>query len=131
VYDTTSILATIERRWGLAPLGTRDAAANDLRNALVIPESPEPPGPGGSPTGLGYRLAAADGGVFSFGDATFHGSTGNLRLASPVVGMATTPSGSGYWMVAADGGVFSYGDALFRGSTGATRLAQPIVGISR
>ncbi len=29
-YDTTSILATIEERWGLAPLGTRDAAVNDL-----------------------------------------------------------------------------------------------------
>jgi phospholipase C len=33
-YDTSSILALIEHRWGLAPLGTRDAAANDLRNAF-------------------------------------------------------------------------------------------------
>jgi len=33
-YDTTSILATIERLYGLAPLGTRDAAVNDLRNAV-------------------------------------------------------------------------------------------------
>ena len=29
-HDTTSILATIEHRFGLAPLGTRDAAVNDL-----------------------------------------------------------------------------------------------------
>ena len=29
-YDTTSILATIEHRFGLAPLATRDAAVNDL-----------------------------------------------------------------------------------------------------
>ena len=29
-HDTTSILATIEHRWGLKPLGTRDAAVNDL-----------------------------------------------------------------------------------------------------
>jgi acid phosphatase len=29
-YDTTSILATIERRFGLAPLTSRDAAVNDL-----------------------------------------------------------------------------------------------------
>ncbi len=29
-HDTTSILATIEHRWGVAPLGTRDAAVNDL-----------------------------------------------------------------------------------------------------
>jgi phospholipase C len=29
-YDTTSILATIEHRWGLQPLTSRDAAVNDL-----------------------------------------------------------------------------------------------------
>ncbi len=33
-YDTTSILATIEKRFGLAPLGTRDAAVNDLSNVF-------------------------------------------------------------------------------------------------
>jgi acid phosphatase len=37
-YDTTSILATIERRYGLAPLGPRDAAANDLRHAFKSSE---------------------------------------------------------------------------------------------
>lgn len=35
VYDTTSILRTIEVRFGLAPLAERDAAAKDLRNALT------------------------------------------------------------------------------------------------
>jgi phospholipase C len=34
VYDTTSILATIERGLGLAPLSTRDARVNDLRVAV-------------------------------------------------------------------------------------------------
>ena len=29
-YDTTSILSTIEHRYGLDPLGTRDAAVNDI-----------------------------------------------------------------------------------------------------
>jgi phospholipase C len=33
-YDTTSILKFIEARWGLRPLGQRDAAANDLGNAF-------------------------------------------------------------------------------------------------
>ena len=37
-YDTTSILATIERRYGLAPLSPRDAAANDLRHAFKSSE---------------------------------------------------------------------------------------------
>jgi acid phosphatase len=34
LYDTTSILSTIEHRWDLEPLGTRDAHANDLRHAF-------------------------------------------------------------------------------------------------
>jgi phospholipase C len=33
-YDTTSILATIEQRWHVAPLGTRDAAVNDLSDVF-------------------------------------------------------------------------------------------------
>ncbi len=33
-YDTTSILATIEQRYGLAPLSSRDAAVNDLSNVF-------------------------------------------------------------------------------------------------
>lgn len=33
-YDTTSILKFMETRWGLAPLGMRDAAVNDLTNAF-------------------------------------------------------------------------------------------------
>ena len=36
LYDTTSILATIEHRWNLLPLGTRDATANDLRRAFTL-----------------------------------------------------------------------------------------------
>ncbi|GAB3668392.1 acid phosphatase [Nocardioides korecus] len=34
-YDTTSILATIERSFGLAPLSSRDAGVNDLKRAVV------------------------------------------------------------------------------------------------
>ncbi len=33
-YDTMSILALIEKRFGVKPLGTRDAAANPLENAF-------------------------------------------------------------------------------------------------
>ncbi len=36
--------------------------------------------------GHGYWLVAADGGVFTFGDAQFFGSTGNIVLNKPVVG---------------------------------------------
>jgi phospholipase C len=34
-YDTTSILATIERSYGLAPLSSRDRAVNDLSHAVA------------------------------------------------------------------------------------------------
>jgi hypothetical protein len=83
-----------------------------------------------TPSGNGYWMVATDGGVFSFGDAGFFGSTGAMRLNKPIVGMAATPSGNGYWMVASDGGIFSFGDARFFGSTGALTLAQPITGIA-
>ena len=78
----------------------------------------------------GYWMVASDGGIFSFGSAGFHGSTGSIRLNQPIVGMAPTPSGRGYWMVASDGGIFSFGDARFFGSTGSITLNQPIVGMA-
>jgi len=80
--------------------------------------------------GKGYWLVASDGGVFSFGEAVGYGSTGNVNLTKPMVGMTSTPSGRGYWLVAADGGVFPFGDAVGYGSTGNIRLTKPIVGIS-
>jgi hypothetical protein len=78
----------------------------------------------------GYWLLGKDGGVFTFGDAPFYGSTGNLKLNSPVVGMSALSDASGYRFAASDGGVFSYGDAKFRGSMGGKALNQPIVGMS-
>jgi len=89
------------------------------QTGAVVPCSPGP----------GYRLAAADGGVYSFCEP-FHGSTGGIHLNRPIVGMASTPDGRGYWLVASDGGVFSFGDATFHGSTGAIRLNRPIVGMA-
>jgi hypothetical protein len=85
---------------------------------------------GVDPATAGYWLVAADGGVFSFGGAAFHGSTGGQALNQPVVGMAATPDGGGYWLVARDGGVFSFGDAAFFGSTGGRPLNQPVVGMA-
>jgi hypothetical protein len=83
-----------------------------------------------TPSGAGYWQAAADGGVFSFGDASFEGSMGGRPLNMPVVGMAATPSGGGYWLSAADGGVFSFGDAQFHGGMAGQPLNAPVVGIA-
>ena len=73
---------------------------------------------------------ASDGGIFSFGDATFYGSTGGLTLNKPIVGMVATPDRHGYWLVASDGGIFCFGDAPFYGSTGSLTLNKPIVGLA-
>jgi hypothetical protein len=46
-------------------------------------------------------MAAADGVVFTFGNAAFHGSMGGTPLnGKRVIAITPTPSGSGYWMAA-------------------------------
>src|SRR5205823_9156605 len=78
-------------------------------------------------TGAGYWLVASDGGIFSFGDAHFFGSTGSVHLNQPIVAAMASPTGAGYWLVASDGGIFAFGDAPFFGSAGSVDLNQPIV----
>ncbi|MEM9034759.1 MAG: hypothetical protein AAGA99_12500 [Actinomycetota bacterium] len=118
VYDT-GLITSIQGN---------EPPAGDLRdvelNAPIIDAQP-------TPSGNGYWLIAADGGVFSFGDAEFSGSTGSLTLNEPVVGMAPDPDGEGYWLVATDGGVFAF-DSPFVGSIPgilppATTLNRPII----
>ena len=78
----------------------------------------------------GYWLVAADGGIFSFGNSPFLGSTGDIALNQQIVGMTATPDRGGYQFVARDGGIFSFGNAGFFGSTGGTPLNKPIVGMA-
>jgi phospholipase C len=58
VYDHTSILRMIERRWSLAPLTVRDRTANDLGAELAAPADARAPaysvpaGPFGGPCGV-------------------------------------------------------------------------------
>ena len=79
----------------------------------------------------GYRMVAADGGVFDFGSARYLGSLPGLQVhVADIVGSAATPGGGGYWAVGSDGGVFAFGDARFFGSMGGKPLNQPIVGMA-
>jgi hypothetical protein len=88
----------------------------------------------------GYWLVGSDGGIFTFGSAAFHGSTGNLDLNRPIVGITPTAGEGGYWLVGADGGAFAFGNAGFYGSvpglglapagtTGGRHLDAPVVGV--
>jgi hypothetical protein len=125
--------------WTQLIVDTWGAPALSFRWSQVLPALPGSPGGAGllapavavatTPDGLGYWLASADGGVFPFGDATFHNSMAGIPMAAPIVGMAVTPDGGGYWLVAKDGGVFTFGDARFHGSMGGHHLARPVVGI--
>ena len=86
-----------------------------------------------TPSGHGYWLVAADGGVFTFGDATFHGSAAGMTHGAPILAMAATRTGKGYYLLAANGGVFTFGDAHFAGaamdtSRVATGIAVPANG---
>ncbi|HXA28166.1 MAG TPA: hypothetical protein VN193_05405, partial [Candidatus Angelobacter sp.] len=154
--DVTTMSAVVQRvrDWGLAGLmwlneqslysaSTANLAAYSAlihTGAYAPPGSPPPPNLPGPPTlpagtsiptwGGGYWLVASDGGIFSYGDAGFYGSTGSIALNKPVVGMAPTPDGKGYWLVASDGGIFAYGDAQFYGSTGSIALNKPVVGMA-
>jgi len=96
--------------------------------------------------GQGYWLVAADGGIFTYGNAQYHGTPysdgitglgGAHPLNAPISAIIPTPTGSGYRLIAQDGGVFDFGNAAFYGSTysdgitglgGAHPLNAPIIG---
>jgi hypothetical protein len=106
--------------WSCVAVGESDDGTNSLPLEVSAPIARS-----------GYRFVGADGGIYNYGaGAPFFGSTGSLKLNSPIVGMATMPAGDGYYLVAADGGVFNYGSAQFYGSMGGKPLNKPIVGIA-
>ena len=109
------------------PFGTAGFFGSMRQQAISAPVV----GIASTPDGQGYWLVGADGGVYTFGDATFYGSIPSLgvTLTAAITGMARTPDGAGYWLVGADGGVFTFGDAPFEGSTGAIALGN-VAGIT-
>jgi len=91
-----------------------------------------------TPDGKGYWLVAADGGVFTFGDAKFHGSGGS-KFFGVVIDMAPGANGRGYWLLNSVGQVFTlgqvpyYGDVFRRNIGLATGIAAtaPLLGPRR
>ena len=93
----------------------------------------EPPitGIDSTPTGKGYYIVAADGGVLSFGDAKFYGSTGGNKpgghnLTGIAISIDANRNINGYWLVADDTTVLTFGDAPFWGPPGATTAAHQL-----
>ena len=112
--ERQGLLARRRRRRGVL---VRQRAATTARWPATALNSPIV-GMAATPPGSGYILLGADGGIFTFGNAHFYGSTGGMHLNARVLDLAMTANGKGYWFVAADGGVFSFGNARFHGSTG-------------
>jgi hypothetical protein len=77
------------------------------------------------PTTTGYWVLGRDTGLYTFGDAPFHGGAG--EIPAPAVSMSPTRTGLGYWLLSANGRVSAYGDAVHHGSTEAMRLNAPAV----
>jgi hypothetical protein len=125
VAGTAGTMATASA----TPPDSGNASAGPPTGAGVVLNAPIV-GVAARPDGGGYWEAAADGGIFSFGDAPFYGSTGSLSLNRPIVGVAATPDGRGYWEVASDGGVFAFGDAHFFGSASGLSPDSPVVGVA-
>ncbi|HEX3842038.1 MAG TPA: fibronectin type III domain-containing protein [Acidimicrobiales bacterium] len=93
VGSATSVTATSPAGSGTVdvtlttPGGTSATGPGDLFTYVQAPPPPPPPPP---TLGKGYWLVASDGGIFSFGDAVFFGSTGGIHLNQPIVGMSVT-----------------------------------------
>ncbi len=83
-----------------------------------------------TPSGNGYWLVDAAGGVSAHGAAVSDGSMAGHPLNAPIAHIVSTPDGGGYWLVAADGGIFTFGDARFFGSMGGHHLNAPVVDLA-
>ena len=82
-----------------------------------------------TPSGNGYWLVASDGGIFSFGDAQFHGSTGAMTLNEPITSVVQTRLG--YDLVAEDGGVFNFNSPFIGSGVSPTQNYHVVDATSR
>ncbi len=92
------------------------------------PQPTHPSCPTLDPAG-GYRLVAADGGVFAYGEA-YDGGAGIRSPCLGIVATATDPANGGYWEVGVNGSVYAFGGAPALGDLTGRRLAAPIVGMA-
>jgi hypothetical protein len=90
-YDTTAILALIEKRWSLAPLGTRDAAQADLSSHALIFDS----GGGGAGGGAGGGGAAGGTGGAGGSGGGAGGSGGGGAMGGGGAGGSGAAGGGG------------------------------------
>ncbi|HET9772850.1 MAG TPA: VCBS repeat-containing protein, partial [Acidimicrobiia bacterium] len=123
VYDTDG------RRGTMLEPTIRFTVADTASSAA----DPDPSGPGPTPppappvvarpARTGYWMVGADGAVYGFGDAAYHGRA-TPAVGAAVVDLEPTPSGDGYWLADSLGTVTARGDALWYGNVDAGALAK-------
>lgn len=97
-------------------------AAHPVRHHGDSPSSARASRISATPSGDGYYTMDVGGGVFTHGDAAFHGSVPQLRERGHAIGpaglidLSVTTTGDGYWILDGAGGIFTFGDAGFIGS---------------
>lgn len=115
-------------------LGDKTLSGNDLRSRFGLKSDWFRVVNAPSGGVQGYWVMDGVGGIFTFGNAAFHGSVPQLREQGVRIGNAQiidvepTPSGNGYWVLDRAGGIFSFGDAQFFGSIPQLREAGIRIG---
>ncbi|MCA1843379.1 MAG: fibronectin type III domain-containing protein, partial [Actinobacteria bacterium] len=125
----TGPVATVASTTGAAPTTPSDPSAPANPPDGPTTTSPTPSGTTNANTGTtagtsrqagsGYWALAADGKVYSFGDAPALGDT-----ARGAVDLEPTPTGKGYWTLNRNGTVGAFGDATPLGNVDVKQLSK-------
>jgi LPXTG-motif cell wall-anchored protein len=103
-YETLSILKFIETRWGVAALGTRDAAAADLTNAFDFSAAPA-----AQATNTPAAQATPTAAMVMTPTAAMMAATPTAAMSGNQPGLPRTGSGADFTLVALIGGLLLLG----------------------
>lgn len=109
--------------WGSATDRDPDGAAPSQAPIVAIARA-------GSPGSNGYWLAAADGEVFSFGDAPFYRSMGPSRSRHRSSTWRRRPTGWGTWLAGRNGQVYPLGVTDEGSPADDHAVEAPVVGVA-
>lgn len=82
-----AIAGTASGAWTVTSTGIVTGCNRTNLGSVLAPLQAPIVGMAATPSGFGYWLVGAAGGIFSFGDARFHGSAANVIPAPRVVGI--------------------------------------------
>ncbi len=117
----TGLTNGVPHAFSVTATNSADAGPPSTPSTVATPAAP--PVVLGATLASGYWMLSADGRVFSFGDAAFHGHPNGILGSVPAIDLEPTPTGRGYWILDEDGRIYAYGDATNLGNTAA--LASP------